>query len=58
MSDSNESRSHGGEIGQLTFTMHATSDGRGAKTTPVPFMSGYYEPGLFNFTNSFLLLHF
>lgn len=46
VSDNDESRSHGGEIGQLTFTMHATSDGRGAKTSPVTFMSGYYEPGV------------
>ncbi|XP_060530064.1 pancreatic triacylglycerol lipase-like [Cylas formicarius] len=47
VSDSSESKKHGGEIGQLFFTMHSMSDGLGSKTAPVGFISGYYEPGAF-----------
>ncbi|KAJ8952140.1 hypothetical protein NQ318_018476 [Aromia moschata] len=45
VSNSNDSILHGGEIGQLIFTMHSTSDGKGHKSNPVGFISGYYEPG-------------
>lgn len=45
VSDSEESRKHGGEIGQLMLTMHSTTDGSGPKSSPVGFVSGYYEPG-------------
>ncbi|CAG9830045.1 unnamed protein product [Diabrotica balteata] len=45
VSNSNYSRTHGGEIGQLIFTMHSTSDGRGHKTEPIGFISGFHEPG-------------
>ncbi|XP_056638643.1 pancreatic triacylglycerol lipase-like isoform X2 [Diorhabda carinulata] len=45
VSNSNQSRAHGGEIGQLVFTMHGTSDGRGSKTEPIGFISGFHEPG-------------
>ncbi|CAH1155998.1 unnamed protein product [Phaedon cochleariae] len=45
ISDSNSSRLHGGEVGQLFFTMHSTSDGRGQKTAPVGFHSGFHRPG-------------
>lgn len=27
------------------FTMHSTSDGKGHKTSPIGFISGYHEPG-------------
>lgn len=45
VSSSNMSKIHGGEIGQLYFTMHGTTDGRGHKTNPVGFVSGFHEPG-------------
>ncbi|KAJ8931802.1 hypothetical protein NQ314_015258 [Rhamnusium bicolor] len=45
ISSNNESKLHGGEIGQLLFTMHSTSDGKGVKSNPVGFVSGYHEPG-------------
>lgn len=45
ISNSNESQQHGGEIGQLHFTMHSTSDGKGVKSTTVGFRSGFHEPG-------------
>ncbi|XP_023012525.2 pancreatic triacylglycerol lipase [Leptinotarsa decemlineata] len=45
ISDSNHSKIHGGEIGQLVFTMHSTSDGKGQKSAPVGFINGFYEPG-------------
>lgn len=45
VSISDESKIHGGEIGQLIFIMHSTIDGKGKKTTPVGFVSGFYEPG-------------
>ncbi|XP_019865288.2 pancreatic triacylglycerol lipase [Aethina tumida] len=45
VSDSEDSRQHGGEIGQLYFTMHETSDGKGPRSSPAGFISGYYGPG-------------
>lgn len=45
VSDSKESKSHGGEIGQLWFTMHSSTDGKGPKSNPAGFIGGYYEPG-------------
>lgn len=45
VSDSVEGQKHGGEIGQLILTMHSTTDGHGSKSSPVGFISGYYEPG-------------
>jgi pancreatic triacylglycerol lipase len=46
ISDSGESKQHGGEIGQLFFTMHSTTDGKGPKSDPVALNSGgYHEPG-------------
>ncbi|KAJ8982425.1 hypothetical protein NQ317_007773 [Molorchus minor] len=45
ISNSTESKLHGGEIGQLMFTMHSTSDGKGHKSNPVGFVNGYHEPG-------------
>ncbi|KAF7274634.1 pancreatic triacylglycerol lipase-like [Rhynchophorus ferrugineus] len=45
VSGSEESVRHKGEIGQLVFTMHNTIDGSAHKTSPVGFISGYYEPG-------------
>jgi len=46
ISDSNESKTHGGEIGQLWFTMHGTKDQTGDKSDRVPFdKTGYHEPG-------------
>ncbi|CAG9862325.1 unnamed protein product [Phyllotreta striolata] len=45
VSNSNVSKIHGGEVGQLYFTMHSTSNGRGRKSTPVGFVSGFHEPG-------------
>jgi pancreatic triacylglycerol lipase len=46
ISDSGESKQHGGEIGQLFFTMHSTTDGKGPKSHPVALNSGgYHEPG-------------
>lgn len=45
VSSNNDSRSHGGEVGQLYFTMHSTSDGRGEKSLPVGFKSGFHQPG-------------
>lgn len=45
VSDSEDSRQHGGEIGQLYFTMHETSDGKGPRSSAAGFISGYYGPG-------------
>ncbi|CAH1990804.1 unnamed protein product [Acanthoscelides obtectus] len=45
ISKSNESQTHGGEIGQLLFRMHSTSDGKGFKSEPAGFFSGFHEPG-------------
>ncbi|CAG9760514.1 unnamed protein product [Ceutorhynchus assimilis] len=45
VSGSLDSKTHAGEIGQLMFTMHSTTDGSGFKTAPAGFVSGYYEPG-------------
>ena len=37
---------HGGEVGQLVFTMHSTTDGKGPKTISAPLnKGGYHEPG-------------
>ncbi|XP_023313050.1 pancreatic triacylglycerol lipase isoform X2 [Anoplophora glabripennis] len=45
ISNNTDSVDHGGEIGQLLFTMHSTSDGRGQKSRPAGFISGYHKPG-------------
>lgn len=46
ISKSGESVQHGGEVGQLFFTMHSTTDGKGPKSNTVPLNSGgYHEPG-------------
>ncbi|KAG5898143.1 hypothetical protein JTB14_034000 [Gonioctena quinquepunctata] len=45
VSNSNHSKMHGGEIGQLFLTMHSTSDGRGQKSAPIGFFNGFHEPG-------------
>ncbi|XP_066253254.1 pancreatic triacylglycerol lipase-like isoform X1 [Euwallacea similis] len=45
VSDSENSQSHGGEIGQLIFTFHNSIDGKDMKSAPIEFISRYYEPG-------------
>lgn len=45
ISNTNSSKDHGGEIGQLFFIMHSTSDGKGDKSEPVGFRSGFHQPG-------------
>lgn len=45
ISNSTESKKSGGEIGQLHFTMLSTSDGKGIRSDPVPFISGFHQPG-------------
>ncbi|XP_017778462.1 PREDICTED: pancreatic triacylglycerol lipase [Nicrophorus vespilloides] len=46
VSDGTESRGHGGEIGQLWFVFHDTTDGRGEKTERAALNpGGYHEPG-------------
>ncbi|XP_063932084.1 pancreatic lipase-related protein 2-like isoform X2 [Zophobas morio] len=46
ISTSDESVRHGGEVGQLVFTMHSTTDGKGPKTISAPLnKGGYHEPG-------------
>ncbi|XP_044272096.1 pancreatic triacylglycerol lipase isoform X1 [Tribolium madens] len=46
ISNSGESIQHGGEVGQLFFTMHETTDGKGPKSHTVPLnKGGYHEPG-------------
>ncbi|XP_030764164.1 pancreatic triacylglycerol lipase-like [Sitophilus oryzae] len=45
VSDNEDSKKHGGEIGQLVLTIHNTTDGTGHKSHPVGFIGGYYEPG-------------
>ncbi|KAL1497835.1 hypothetical protein ABEB36_008724 [Hypothenemus hampei] len=47
IADNKVSQEHGGEIGQLIFTLHSSSDGRGHKSAPVGFVSGFYVPGGF-----------
>lgn len=46
VSDSSESKKHGGEIGQLWFVLHDSTDMRGLKTNRVALnKGGYHEPG-------------
>lgn len=46
ISRSEESRQHGGEIGQLWFVFHSTPNGEGLKTQRVTLShSRYHEPG-------------
>lgn len=46
ISDSKESKLHGGEIGQLWFIMHNTTDKSGTRSSRVALNSGgYHEPG-------------
>lgn len=46
ISNSTESKVHGGEVGQLVFKMHATRDGKGENSGEVPLNpGGYHEPG-------------
>lgn len=46
ISNSEESRLHGGEIGQLLLKMHSTTDGKGTASDKVPLNDGgYHEPG-------------
>ena len=46
VSSSEESTTHGGEVGQLLFTMHSTTDKSGEKADTIPFdKNGYHEPG-------------
>ncbi|RZC34310.1 inactive pancreatic lipase-related protein 1, partial [Asbolus verrucosus] len=46
VSDSAESMNHGGEVGQLFFVMHSTTDGKGPKSNPVSLNNGgFHEPG-------------
>lgn len=41
-----ESRQHGGEIGQLWFVLHSTSNGEGLRTERVTLSQNrYHEPG-------------
>lgn len=46
ISNSEASRQHGGEIGQLWFVFHSTPNGEGLKTQRVTLShSKYHEPG-------------
>lgn len=45
ISDSERSKLHRGEVGELVFTMHTTSDGKGFKSKPAAMTGGYHEPG-------------
>ncbi|XP_044754257.1 pancreatic lipase-related protein 2 isoform X1 [Coccinella septempunctata] len=45
ISDSEKSKLHRGEVGQLIFTMHSTTDGKGYKSEPAALKGGYHEPG-------------
>ncbi|CAG9819198.1 unnamed protein product [Phaedon cochleariae] len=45
ISDSNFSKTEGGEVGTLHFTMHSSEDGKGDKTGRVGFFTGYHRPG-------------
>ncbi|KAL3268284.1 hypothetical protein HHI36_007405 [Cryptolaemus montrouzieri] len=45
ISGSERSKLHRGEIGQLVFIMHSTSDGKGFKSKPAALKGGYHEPG-------------
>lgn len=46
ISNNEDSKLHGGEIGQILLVMHSTSDGKGFKSRSVALNSGgYHEPG-------------
>lgn len=46
ISNSSQSLLHGGEIGQLWFTMHGMTDGKGFKSDKIAFNDGgYHAPG-------------
>lgn len=46
VSDSKQSKLHGGEIGQFFFIVHSTIDRKGVKSKSTPLNSGgYHEPG-------------
>lgn len=46
ISNLKESKDHGGEIGQLWFVMHSSTDGNGPKSERAPLnKGGYHEPG-------------
>lgn len=46
ISNTEESRQHGGEIGQLWFVFHSTENGEGLKTERVTLSHNkYHEPG-------------
>lgn len=47
ISNSKASREHGGEVGQLWFVLHATSDGTGRTSSRIPLNEGgYHEPNI------------
>ncbi|KAK9892865.1 hypothetical protein WA026_022546 [Henosepilachna vigintioctopunctata] len=45
ISESEKSKLHRGEVGQLVFIMHSTSDGKGFKSKGAALKGGYHEPG-------------
>lgn len=46
ISNSTESKKHGGEVGQLLFTMHSTRNGKGSHSGRVALNDGgYHGPG-------------
>lgn len=45
VSNSNESLIHGGEVGQLLFTMHRMTDGKGQNSGKLSFDNRYHAPG-------------
>ncbi|KAK5644378.1 hypothetical protein RI129_005678 [Pyrocoelia pectoralis] len=47
ISNSTESKIHGGEVGQLIFKIHSTRDGQGPHSGEIPFNDGgYHGPGI------------